>query len=57
MSVLYLCGITCTHVQVPAEVRSGCLNALELDLQAIVNPRTWVLGTKLWSSASRVKFS
>ena len=34
-------------IQVPVEAQSKILDVLKLELQAVVSPGTWMLGTKL----------
>ena len=34
-------------MQVPVEAQSKILDVLKLELQAVVSPGTWMLGTKL----------
>lgn len=49
---MYICMSVCGYMPVSAvsaEFRRG-VGPLELELQAIVSPLTWVLGTKLWKS-------
>lgn len=55
--VLYLCLCLCEYVHLYAGVFGGeerQLNPLELELQVVIKPRDWVLGTALWSSTRTV---
>lgn len=51
---VYVCRIHAMNAWMPVGDQKRALNALQQDLQTIVNSPAWVLGTELWPLEKQV---